>query len=960
MSYIKKYFFLIVVLLFPLKAEFAQSINNAEAYKKLNGTHDLSLPDWGPYSKRYIGISHIPDKASGLRFDLSVFPGFYRRKVDVPNVLFESGYHPWEASPNLEYFSFRHELEWKDQVYTDISYSAITPQSRLIRIECVNNTELNQSLALHFMAFMNFPPIKEYSPYTPIYPAVINLPAGAKWIDALDYEDLKFSKIRPTDNLVADGKMRGEIRADGFVNGSGIGSGFGMDKGDFVSYKIIVDNPVNNAVLYCRYRMDAQNELTFSASGLTNQDIIFKGKVGLDINKKEDGKNRSGAHSVMVEPDLDNIKNEFSTIVVNLGDLKAGKYELSLTSNGGNAIEFDGFSIVEAQQVDQINIQIKNWNPVPKIIQGPLNNSVILKYDDVDLYYGLLWQYDMFDIREWYGRDLSDYFKQMVNEHVQKKFYGEGKGHFTNIFLRPVELEPKSRKIIYGVVCSGSKEEVESLLKKAESSKDYFGGYYLAARKHLVNKPVNPEGEKYKFSIDRMNATLFTNVVYPVYTQKEYIRHSAPGRWWDCLYTWDSGFNGLGLLESDTTRAIESLNAYVQEPGAQSAFIHHGSPVPVQHYLFQELWNATQSKEMIEYFYPRLKQYHEFFAGRLGSSTTREFKSNILKTWDYFYNSGGWDDLPPQKYTHDEKLESTVAPVITSSQAIRTAKILKMFASYLGKKEDIKAYDNDIKTFTNALQKYSWDEESGYFGYVVHDGNGNPLRIMKYEDKVNYDMTFDGAYPLIAGICTDEQKEKILASLKSDKHIWSKTGLSAVDQSAPYYRIDGYWNGTVWMSHQWFFWKTMFDLGEADFAFKIAQTALDVWKTETEGSYNCMEHFIIETGRGAGWHQFGALSSPVIIWYSSYFCPGNFTAGFDTWIDNKKFNADNSGFSAELSFTGNSKTISTVACMNPKYDYTIKWNGIDLVYKTFAKGTLSIDIPSDKVKKGKLEITKMN
>jgi hypothetical protein len=931
MSYIKNLsFLLIVVLLFPLKAEFAQSIDNAEVYKKLDGTHDLSLPDWGPYSKRYIGISHIPDKASGLRFDLSVFPGFYRRKVDVPNVLFESGYHPWEASPNLEYFSFRHELEWKDQVYTEISYSEITPKSRLIRIECVNNTELNQSLALHFMAFMNFPPIKEYSPYTPIYPAMINLPAGAKWINALDYEDLKFFKIRPTDNLVADGKMRGEIRANGFVNGSGIGSDFGSDKGDVVSYKINVEKDFNDALLLIRYRMNANQKVLFSLSGMVNKEISFNGNDGFVID------------------------------TVKIGKLNASMQELTFVSEGGSAIEINGFVLVESNSVDKIEIKQKEWNYVPQIIQGPLKNSIILKYEDTDLYYGLLWQFDLFDIREWYGRDLADYFKQMVNEHVQMKFNGEGKGHFTNIFLRPVELQPKAKKIVYGVVCCGSKEEVESLLNKAESSKDYFGGYYLAARKHLVNKPVNPEGEKYKFGIDRMNATLFTNVVYPVYTQKGYIRHSAPGRWWDCLYTWDSGFNGLGLLQSDTTRAVESLNAYVQEPGAQSAFIHHGSPVPVQHYLFQELWNATQSKEMLEYFYPRLKQYHEFFAGRLGSSSTRVLKSNILKTWDYFYNSGGWDDLPPQKYTHDEKLESTVAPVITSSQAIRTAKILKMFASYLGKKDDIKEYDNDIKTFTNALQKYSWDEESGYFGYVVHDGNGNPLHIMKYEDKVNYDMTFDGAYPLIAGICTDAQKEKILASLKSDKHIWSKTGLSAVDQSAPYYRIDGYWNGTVWMSHQWFFWKTMFDLGESDFAFKIAQTALDVWKTETEASYNCMEHFIIETGRGAGWHQFGALSSPVVVWYSSYFCPGNFTSGFDTWIDNKIFNNDNSGFSVDLSYTGSNKVISAVACMNPKYDYTIKWNGKDLAYKTFAKGTLSIDIPTDKAKKGKLEILKKN
>jgi hypothetical protein len=930
-SYIMKCLFLlsIVLMVHPHNNIFAQSVLDSTTFKHLNGTHDLSLPDWGPYTKRYIGVSNIPDDKAGIRFDLSVFPGFYRRKLEVPNVLFETNYHPWEASPNLEYFSFRHELEWKDRVYTDISYSKISDNSRLIRVECVNNTEVDQNLVLHFVASINFPPLKEYSPYTFLYPGVIKLPEGGKWFDALNYADLRFIKPRPQDNLVYDGKMRGEIRDNGFVNGSGIGHDFGLDKGDFVSYKLQVDKDYNNASLFIRYRMKESEKVSFGLSGLINKEVTFKGS------------------------------NDFSADIINIGKLKAGTYELVLKSNGGSAIELNGFAIVDSGLTNQIEIKQKDWNPVPAIVEGPVKNSLILKYDDVDKYYGILWQYDVFEIRQWFCRDLSDYFKQMVNENAQSVFHGEGKGHYTNVFMRPIVLEPKSTKVIYGMVCSGSKEEVAKFLKEMNSSTNKYEEYYTAARKHLEHLPVNKDGEEYRFGIERMNATLACNVVYPVYTQKQYIKHSTPGRYWDCLYTWDSGFIGLGLLQTDTLRAIESLNAYTQEPGAQSAFIHHGSPVPVQHYLFFELWNKTQSKDLLEYFYPRLKQYHEFMAGRLGSSTTRVLKSNILKTWDYFYNSGGWDDYPPQKYVRSEGLEKTLAPVITTSQIIRTAKILKMAAGYLGKTEDIKEYDSDIKMFTNALQKYSWDQETGYFGYVVHDTSGNPLHILKYEDKVNFNMGFDGAYPLIAGICTDEQKKKIISSLESDKHIWSPVGLSAVDQSAPYYRIDGYWNGTVWMSHQWFFWKAMLDVGEADFAFKIAKTALDVWKKETEYSYNCMEHFLIQSGRGAGWHEFGALSSPVLIWYSAYYCPGNFNAGYDVWIENKKFSENNSRFSTDLMIIDSSNPVtSVVACMNPEYTYSVRWNGKSLPFKSVAQGTLSINIPIDKVKTGKLEIIK--
>jgi hypothetical protein len=921
----------IIIFGFSPVSAFASDTIPASLFSKLENTHDLSLPDWGPYTKRYIGISHIPDVKKGIRFDLSVFPGYYRRKVAVPNVFFENEYHPWEAAPNYEYFSFRHELEWKDRVYTDISYSMIDETSRLIRIECVNNTDIKQNIALHYMASIHFPPIKEYSPYTPLYAGKITLPKGTIWIDALDYADMNFATPRPQDNLGYDGKMRGEIRADGFINGSGIGLGFGRDKGDNASYKIRLEKDIPNAVLYVRYKMQQDSDVTFNVSGLVNADMKFQGEKG------------------------------FAVTQVKLGNVSAGTHVLTLTSAGGSAVELDGFTVIDAQQVDKIQITQTEWHPVPKIIKGPVDNSIVLKYEDIDLYYGIQWEFEMSEIRQWFCRDLDDFFNQMTHNHVQPIFKGDGDGHYTNIFLRPINIKPNSTRILYATVCYGSKDEVETQLRSARESKSTFEKTYIAARNHVIPLLSNGDGDPYIFSLKRMSATLSCNVVYPVYTQREYIRHSAPGRWWDCLYTWDSGFIGIGMLQLDTHRAIENLNAYVTKPGAQSAFIHHGTPVPVQQYLFHELWNKTQSKELLSYFYPRMKQYHEFMAGRLGSSTTRTLKSNLLRTWDYFYNSGGWDDYPPQEYIHTQGMEPIVTPVVNTAHAIRTAKILKLAAIQLGLKNDVNAYDKDIKMFSKALQKYSWDEESGYFSYVLHDDKGKPSKILKYQDEINYDMGLDGAYPLVAGICTPGQKTRLLGFLKSDKHIWSQVGLSAVDQSAPYFQKDGYWNGTVWMAHQWFYWKTMLDLGEADFAFKIADTALETWKLEVEASYNCMEHFIIETGRGAGWHEFGGLSAPVLAWYSAYYRPGNFTTGLNLWQQNKVFNENNSELSVDLMWSDNdSPTCSVVACMNPANQYSVIWNGKKVDVKLLSRSTLSINLSFGKAGKGHLEIHKIS
>lgn len=91
-----------------------------------------------------------------------------------------------------------------------------------------------------------------------------------------------------------------------------------------------------------------------------------------------------------------------------------------------------------------------------------------------------------------------------------------------------------------------------------------------------------------------------------------------------------------------------------------------------------------------------------------------------------------------------------------------------------------------IKRFGKAVQAYAWDEESGYFGYVLHDEQGSPKGLLRHESGQNYNMGLDGAYPLIAGICTPEQEKRLVGYISDGERLWSPIGLSTVDQSAAY------------------------------------------------------------------------------------------------------------------------------------------------------------------------------
>ena len=192
--------------------------------------------------------------------------------------------------------------------------------------------------------------------------------------------------------------------------------------------------------------------------------------------------------------------------------------------------------------------------------------------------------------------------------------------------------------------------------------------------------------------------------------------------------------------------------------------------------------------------------------------------------------------------------------------------------------------------------------------------------------------------------------------------LWTDHGITAIDQTAPYYDKDGYWNGRVWMPHQWFFWKTMLDLNEPEKALQIAQTALGVWKRETEDTYNCWENFSVETGNGGGWHQFGALSSPVLNWYSTLFRPGTLTHGFNIWPMVQKFSKENDALTGSFKLFADQglKKTTLLLCLDDKNNYEAKCNGKSIALQQVFAGlyVLKIELGANEKDVFSLEVKK--
>jgi hypothetical protein len=104
---------------------------------------------------------------------------------------------------------------------------------------------------------------------------------------------------------------------------------------------------------------------------------------------------------------------------------------------------------------------------------------------------------------------------------------------------------------------------------------------------------------------------------------------------------------------------------------------------------------------------------------------------------------------------------------------------------------------------------------------------------------------------------------------------------------------------------------------------------------------------MIENGRGAGFHQFSGLSTPVLMWFESYYKPFSVSAGFRTIITDKKTDGKNLSFSIQT----DSAKASVIVCLKEDVDYTfecdadvIKINKSAYLLKFNAPGIFGVNV----------------
>lgn len=837
--------------------------------------HDLDLPAWGPYSKRYAGCSHIPDPAAGCRLDVSVFPAWEGGRVDIPNVAWDSGYAPWQAAADGSYHAYRHQLLGRDELTLETSYAAAGDggSGRVVRVRLANRTDRAHSLCAHLVLGCQYPSPRPTGHSAPqvARPAILVLPGGGAWVDARDSDSHTAGTPQPADHLVPDGWSWHEALEDGCIGG-----GFRwFGPGDGATWRLAGDACHR---LWLRARSGGHERARVSVAGIE--------------------------HAV---------------------DGQAWRW-LELPWDGGGTVALrclagvchvDVLALAPAGSPPQL--AERRWQPVPRIAAGPRPDSLQVAWPDLAASYGLWWGGQAF-VRQWFSESLDEPMRRGAHNHVSPVLHGPGEGHWLTVRLGPFHLAPGAEAEAFAFVCEGAAAAVDARLAGLDPAV-LRTWHDAAAARAWQPRSADAAGR----AAQLMSASLATNIVYPVYTRRGYVRHHSPGKAWDSLYTWDNGFIALGLAELDARRAAGCVAQYLMPEGDdERAWLHHGTPLPVQIHVARELWNRTRDPALVARLYPGLRRMHRFLAGRAPGSTTRQ-PSGLLSTWQHFYNSGGWDDYPAQAQMHAQGLAARTAPMVNTCQAIMTARILRELAVIAGQPGDAAEYDADIAELAAAVQAHAWDEAEGFFGYVLHDEAGVPQGMLRHASGANANRGLDGCYPLFAGICDPAQETRLLGHLADPRRLWTPYGLSTVDQSAPNYRHDGYWNGAVWLPHNWFAWKALLDLGQGGLAWRLVETALATWSAACADAERTWEKMIISTGCGTGWHHFGGLSSPLLAWYEALHRPGRLSGGAGLWILNEQ--AEATAYRASLRLAGAAGRSSAVWLCLPAEAVRATWEG---------------------------------
>ena len=332
---------------------------------------------------------------------------------------------------------------------------------------------------------------------------------------------------------------------------------------------------------------------------------------------------------------------------------------------------------------------------------------------------------------------------------------------------------------------------------------------------------------------------------------------------------WDCFFGSLLTSVEDkaqTTAAIKAILLAQTETGlvpniaAGSGITPDRSQPPVGSYCLWKVYQRFQDREMLEWAYPRLKRWHDWWlADRGDGQPWRDGNRDGLLEWGSDRGSmdstgvrgfmqaakyeTGLDDSPMyDEAGYDSRTYTmNLQDVGLNSLYALDAECLSRIAALLGKTEDSQRLAAEYETVKKRVREKLWNDQDGIYENRFWDGH-----FSKRLSPTNF-------YPMFAGIATPEQAKRMIEEhLLNPKEFWGKYVAPTIARNDPAFPDQFYWRGDIWGPTNYMLYEGINRYRFDKVALQYAQKSYDLFMDDWRINQHNNEQYHAWGGNGGG------------------------------------------------------------------------------------------------------------
>ncbi len=381
---------------------------------------------------------------------------------------------------------------------------------------------------------------------------------------------------------------------------------------------------------------------------------------------------------------------------------------------------------------------------------------------------------------------------------------------------------------------------------------------------------------------EAMGNSMFWNTLYAPQFDLSFpsISRKWASRWggwvvgeWDCFFgaimtsledqtITSAGIRGILSSQSDAGVVPNMASAAGNSPDR--------SQPPVGSYAVWKVYQRHQDRALVEWAYPRLKKWHEWWLSDRGDGQPwRDGNRDGLLEWGSnrgsslstpngsghlqgARNESGMDDSPmyddvtydPHTYTMN------LADVGLNSLYTLDAECLAKLAAILGRDEDSRKFAVEYEQMKQLIREKLWNEKDGIYENRYWDG-----RFSNRLSPTNF-------YPMFAGIATPEQAERMVKEhLLNPKEFWGKYVVPTIARNDPVFSDQFYWRGDIWGPTNYMLYEGINRYRFDQVALELAQKSYDLFMDDWRINQHDDEQYYAWGGSAGGdtHYTWGAL-----------------------------------------------------------------------------------------------------